>query len=862
MKRYRDSLYMFSWSFSVVAMILLGIIFSSVNAMCADAPLISLPTEKNEVRNKATASSAKKGNAREAVVSEDMLQGVFYDLKQTRDGRSNKEFSTVSSNGEYISNNLAPTLKVVQSFVNGSWQKKLDINGCMNYSALNAYYSPTTPVWISSFYTGDIPSKTAPQAFGYPNDVKPNCWICIYSGYVVAPFSGKFRFVGFGDDFLVVRFNQRIVFDYGRISATLGAALGTQKRSTLTSSTADSEKSQSSKNPIERVMPTINKGESGENFYSKNRLVIRSPEYMNDNNDFGSGLANGSVIDVRQGEVLPIEILVGDIGGNFNYVLFVERLDANGMALDQNRPLLLFRTSEDLPPSFTSSSAVAYDKNSPIWKVVDAKGRSIPSHNPSIAKKDASSKTGASSSKKAVPDSQIEVLDMLPGVYYDLRRPTKEEDVLLKKLSNSNPQLRSKGTTPDTTEVNDLLSVLNKFVLGKWEHSFDKNGFPVYTDLQQYFRYPLRAYSSAFYIGDQLSTSFMKQFNDENASAFGWISIHSGYVVAPFTGQFRFVGCGDDALVVRFNQRLVLDYGYSSLSLGKSISGPNDCVEPNNSGQRLLPEKGLYSDKLELYFPNSFKDRGVAKGVPINVTKGKVYPIEILSSDVGGAVFSIAVFVERLDSNGKPLNENPARLPLFRTSSKIPRHPSTVYLPDFDEDSPIWKVVDSKGKTIPLRNSATADIGSNIFSPMAPGLIEKKQPSASTSPSSQETPASTQQKSNPKPTSKRGNITTQTIVENNGDTTIETVTTTEENDDTILQTTVVTETKNGKVMKKTTTTSTTTKEKPTSKTNAEQPSSSGTSTTKTSSAGKTDSSTTKKITNPFGTTQRPIEDDE
>ena len=111
-------------------------------------------------------------------------------------------------------------------------------------------------------------------------------------------------------------------------------------------------------------------------------------------------------------------------------------------------------------------------------------------------------------------------------------------------------------------------------------------------------------------------------------------------------------------------------------------------------------------------------------------------------------------------------------------------------------------------------------------------------------------------------TAKRGSVSTQPIDRNNEDTTIETVTTTEENDDTIVQTTVVTETKNGKVVKKTTTTTTTTKEKPTSKIDAKPTSSSGTSATKTSSSSETDSSTTKKITNPFGTTQRPVEDDE
>lgn len=387
----------------VVAVCLLCVL-ASPDAMCADDDefLISLPTKKNEAKDKtAAAASQKKENAR-GTVAEDMLQGVFYDFKQTRNRQPNKDFSAVSSDGEYTGANLDPTLKIVQSFVNGSWQKKYDTNGYVNYSALNAYYCPTTRVWNSSFYIGNTASNTAPRAFGCLDDVKPNCWICIYSGYVVAPFSGKFRFIGFGDDFLVVRVNQNIVFDYGRISATLGTPLNPEKRSALS---ASSEENPPPRNSIGRPMPSINKGESaanirgGASFYSKNKLVIRSPEYMDTTSSFGCGLANGSIISVRQGEVIPIEILIGDVGGNFNYVLFVERLDINGKALNPGKPLLLFRTSNDLPPSFTDSSAVAYDKNSPIWKVVDSRGRSIPSHIPPVTKKDDS--PGASTEVKS-----------------------------------------------------------------------------------------------------------------------------------------------------------------------------------------------------------------------------------------------------------------------------------------------------------------------------------------------------------------------------------------------------------------------------------------------------------------------------
>lgn len=452
----------FNLVLSVIAVCLLCVL-ASPDAMCAadDEFLISLPTKKNEANNKTPVSSPKKEKARGTVASEDMLQGVFYDLKQTRNRQPSKDFSAVSTDGEYVDANLNPTLKIVQSFVNGTWQKGIDINGRVNYSALSAFYSPTNKVWISSFYIGNTSSATAPQVFGCPDDVKPNCWICIYSGYVVAPFSGKFRFVGFGDDFLVVRINRDIVFDYGRNSATLGINLGPSKRSSLTA--AGSEKSQLSKNPIERIMPTINKGDSVTSFYSKNKLVIRFPEYMNTTSDFGCGLANGSVISVRQGEVIPIEILVGDIGGDFNYVLFVERLDTNGNVLYPDKPLQLFRTSDVLPPSFSTDSAVAYDQNSPVWKVVDSRGKPIPSHIPSVTKKDGSSDASAEAKNSSgVQEKQSSAQTENDSKPRKTVRTTKQGNITTQTVTENNGDTTI--VTVTTTEVNGSTTTLTTVV--------------------------------------------------------------------------------------------------------------------------------------------------------------------------------------------------------------------------------------------------------------------------------------------------------------------------------------------------------------------------------------------------------------
>ena len=105
----------------------------------------------------------------------------------------------------------------------------------------------------------------------------------------------------------------------------------------------------------------------------------------------------------------------------------------------------------------------------------------------------------------------------------------------------------------------------------------------------------------------------------------------------------------------------------------------------------------------------------------------------------------------------------------------------------------------------------------------------------------------------------RGNVTTETVTEYNGDTTIETVTTTEVNGDTTTTTTTTTETKNGAVVKKTTTTTTTTTDnQPASQTSNQNE------TEKAAGNSSTESNTNPKKNNPtynpFGYTSPLMED--
>ncbi len=275
-----------------------------------------------------------------------MLQGVFYDLKQTADRRPTE---VASSNMHH------DILPIMRRFVNGSWQRQYDNEGRVHYPALDQYYCSSTRLWNSCFYIPvQINAEEAPAAFQCEKEVRPSAWVCIYSGNVVAPFSGKFRFVGFGDDVLIVRFNKKIVFEYGWYSYSIG------RRFEAYDDWVRYLNSDSNRQAI-----------SESELYSRHKLDVYDPGFDR------HGIAKGPVVEVQEGQVYPIEILISEIpGGSFNMMLFVEQLDASGHFSESNpEPYTLFRTTLDLPEQPSGSRngklpAPSVNPYGPIWRVV------------------------------------------------------------------------------------------------------------------------------------------------------------------------------------------------------------------------------------------------------------------------------------------------------------------------------------------------------------------------------------------------------------------------------------------------------------------------------------------------------------
>lgn len=269
------------------------------------------------------------------------LVGTFYDLKKPLPGSNLRPASP------------SDTVAIIQRFVKKGWDAQV----------LEKYYSPQVRLYAPYFYLPRCKASYAPVAFQCQDkDVKPSCWVAIYRGIVKAPKTARYRFVGMGDDVLMVRFNNKTVLEHGWSIPTRGdMTLGTKREYWKEITTAR-------KNPC---------------------ALFRFEEIPHWNRNVG-GMASGKVFDVKEGKEYPIEILISEIPGNeFGYALLIEELGKKQLSgfVDGNlcMALQLFRTNATNPSEEKLREALRYDgedymvgntmecppfdPDSPVWEV-------------------------------------------------------------------------------------------------------------------------------------------------------------------------------------------------------------------------------------------------------------------------------------------------------------------------------------------------------------------------------------------------------------------------------------------------------------------------------------------------------------
>lgn len=119
------------------------------------------------------------------------LKGYIYDLKQTRDGQ--------------------PLEYTPRTFVTSA--RKL-IESQFNDSAFREYFKAPTPLYLTRLAIPVAPADQGPSFFNAEKEIQPRGWIAHYSGTVIVPKTGTYRFSGGGDDFTHVMIDGKTVFNY------------------------------------------------------------------------------------------------------------------------------------------------------------------------------------------------------------------------------------------------------------------------------------------------------------------------------------------------------------------------------------------------------------------------------------------------------------------------------------------------------------------------------------------------------------------------------------------------------------------------------------------------------------------------
>lgn len=265
------------------------------------------------------------------------LTGTFYDFKQTRSGQAT-ELS------------VDDVVTILNDFTNRGWRE----------SSFNKYFKAKQLLYQTKLYIPMMPADNAPAAFNCADQVKPSRWAIVYRGMVTPPRTGKYRFVGSGDDVLVVRFNNKNVFDHGYFSGTTQVRIH-QKMGALTGKTEDADVKKMTRRDYPMEMPL---------------KVYPYPTTGNYNGSVG-GLGVGPVFEAEQGKNYPIDILLSELpGGLFCGALLIEEVGVDYEKASSGSPILpLFRFDNGVPEPTNADNAPPYDPKGPVWKVVAGKGK-------------------------------------------------------------------------------------------------------------------------------------------------------------------------------------------------------------------------------------------------------------------------------------------------------------------------------------------------------------------------------------------------------------------------------------------------------------------------------------------------------
>ena len=119
-----------------------------------------------------------------------MLQGTIYDLK-------------IDPKHKQTEMNQQTYTNIVHNVVLHGWDQNL----------LTPYYKASKSLYTPAIWIPTTPSPNTAIAMNLSNELTPTFWVGWYHAKITPAHAGKFHFVGFGDDILVVSLNGNTVLD-------------------------------------------------------------------------------------------------------------------------------------------------------------------------------------------------------------------------------------------------------------------------------------------------------------------------------------------------------------------------------------------------------------------------------------------------------------------------------------------------------------------------------------------------------------------------------------------------------------------------------------------------------------------------
>lgn len=202
--------------------------------------------------------------------------------------------------------------------------------------------------------------------------------------------------------------------------------------------------------------------------------------------------------------------------------------------------------------------------------------------------------------------------------------------------------------------------------------------------LEKFFRSPDKMVSGQLFITSRSADDAPKAFEvEKQMKPSRWVIHYRCYVEVPNSLPFRFVGSGDDFLIVRWNRKVALDDGYETYFSGKDGSYRDFGVKVSTEFKIDRKPGSLHRLKA---------------GPWLQATKGTKVPVEVLIGETPGGVFDCYLAIEVAKSNKavKGQYEGEGTLKLFRCSTgplpEVVKKDTRGLAIDMEADGWIFKV--------------------------------------------------------------------------------------------------------------------------------------------------------------------------